>query len=600
MLANAAPLEPTIDATLRGRSRLRLATGALVALACGLAPPTWAQSARDATRLDQSTLVSAGDPNAASEGELSLVVFRSDDQVVASRSEDRGLTWSAPVRIDTDTSGSAKWVTAEGDGSALQLEGGVAHVVWRDARLGADDLWYANSADGGRTWSPEQRLDKGYPAGTAPVREYALAATRSGGQTHLHVLFTVDPGAGGAFLPDELHLLRSTDGGTSWTAAQGVSSANGTGADVDSFALHSEGSTLLLAWSDDRFGASTLDDLWLLRSLDGGSTFVGPETQIDPSGPLNGDVENELALAVEGDLVVLGWEEEFGSVREEAWVAVSGDGGQSFTSARRVGAYAPATTDVDDVAVAVQGGTVFAGWDDDRSGTDGIRIVHSSDLGLSWSSEASLSDEGGDLRLVAGADVLVAAWSGDPIGGGGDRARATTTRDGGLTWGPTRELSSNSGDVDAVRPVWNATYGNVIAPWLADDPGTNGVWVGGFRPQELLPVNWTSGGAARIDFVDFDDSATWVWALGSASTGSLRLGFGDGRDLGLAFDPVLSLTLQSPNLFSAPLDAAGTGSSPTFVLADSPGTVYHLAAISLRLAPIELVELTDTVRVVIQ
>ena len=567
--------------------------------ALGSAPS--AQFVRPSLRIDPFTQISAGHPTAATEGDLSAIVFRQDSSVVVSTSDGRGLVWSAPVRVDLDPTGSAKWVATDGGTPSIVLVAGVITVVWRDRRNGEDDLWTRSSSDGGQTWGTETRLDKGFAVGGAPVREYTLAATQSGTQTHIHVLFTVDPGVGGAFLPDELYLVSSRDGGQTWSSALSVSGANGTGADVDSFALDVQADDLVVVWTDDRFGSSTNDDLWLRRSLDGGVSFVSAEVQLDPSGPLNGDIENELSLSAEGNLLAIAWEEEFGSIREEAWVAISSDRGGTLVSAQRVGQYPTSSADVDDVTVAVENGVVFVGWDDDRTGSDQVRVIQSLDLGLNWSAENTLSTTGGgDLRFVTGERFLAAVWSGDPAAGSGDHARAAFTRDGGTTWSLPGDLSSNQGDVDDVRPIWNALYGNLITPWLADDPGTNGVWVGGFRPQTVRAVNWVSGAQASLDLTGFSGSGSLAWVLGSSAPGNLPLPAGDGRNLGLGLDSTLVFTLQNPALFSAVLDSDGTASTPAALLTAPPGAAYFAVGISLSLPGLTLGELTDVVPIVVR
>ncbi|MFT5689435.1 MAG: hypothetical protein ACI8PQ_002281 [Planctomycetota bacterium] len=559
-------------------------------------------SARMPLRVDTNTIVSAGEATAATEGELSAIVFRRDSEVAVSTSPDRGRTWNAPVRVDQDPTASFKWVATDGGTPSIAIVNGIMHVLWRDGRNGEDDLWHRRSLDGGLSWGIEHRLDKAYPAATAPVREYALTTTIEGTGGHIHVLLTVDPGSGGSFLPDELYLVSSFDNGASWGSARSVSTQNGSGADVDSFALDAQGMDLVITWSDDRFGTSTRDDLWLRRSLDGGLTFLAPEYQVDPSGPLVGDVENEIRLACEDGVLAIAWEEEFGSVREQAWVAISLDRGTNFLTAQRIGQYPLGSADVDAVALAIDAGTVFVGWDDDRLGPDEIRLQSSVDLGLTWSPEQTLStSQGGDLRLVAGAGVVLAIWSGDAVGGGQDRARSSSTRDGGLNWSLAADLSTNSGDVDAARPVWNSDYRNLIVPWLADDSGTNGVWAGGYRPQVVTPMNWTSGGLAHLEFSGFSGDAPLAWVLGSAAPGSLPLPLGlGGRNLGLWPDSTLIFTLQNPGLFTSTLDASGFGATTPVVLPDAPGTVFYVAGLSMKLGPLSIDELTDVVQIIVQ
>ncbi|MEX1246693.1 MAG: sialidase family protein [Thermoanaerobaculia bacterium] len=92
------------------------------------------------------------------------------------RSDDGGATWSAPVQVnDTDT--GDQWM------AVLAVDANdVLHAAWFDERTGNINLYYANSTDGGRTWSRNLRVtDQETPAGAHSLGEYlGLAADRNG------------------------------------------------------------------------------------------------------------------------------------------------------------------------------------------------------------------------------------------------------------------------------------------------------------------------------------------------------------------------------------------------------------------------------------
>ena len=79
--------------------------------------------------------------------------------VVVARSADRGLTWSAPVRVHADD-----WVF-EGcphAGPSLQVDAaGRVHVAWWTGKEGAAGVWYARSDDGARTFAAPVALGVG-------------------------------------------------------------------------------------------------------------------------------------------------------------------------------------------------------------------------------------------------------------------------------------------------------------------------------------------------------------------------------------------------------------------------------------------------------
>lgn len=90
--------------------------------------------------------------------------FSTDDpcDVMFARSADRGETWSAPVRVNDDTTdGAWQWF-----GTMSVAPNGRIDVIWLDTRddpTGFDSaLYYAYSWDGGETWSKNERLSEAF------------------------------------------------------------------------------------------------------------------------------------------------------------------------------------------------------------------------------------------------------------------------------------------------------------------------------------------------------------------------------------------------------------------------------------------------------
>jgi len=100
---------------------------------------------------------------------------KGDYNIVVARSDDGGATWSAPVQVN-DVDAGDQWM------AALAVDANdVLHTAWYDGRTGNLNLYYANSSDGGRTWSPNLRVTtQETPAGSQSLGEYiGLTADRN-------------------------------------------------------------------------------------------------------------------------------------------------------------------------------------------------------------------------------------------------------------------------------------------------------------------------------------------------------------------------------------------------------------------------------------
>jgi hypothetical protein len=92
-----------------------------------------------------------------------------DIDVYMARSEDQGITWSTPVKVNQDPIGQGKqhffpWITCDPDNGILSV------VFYDDRNVGADqcEVYCANSSDGGVTWEDFKVSDVSFTPSPIP------------------------------------------------------------------------------------------------------------------------------------------------------------------------------------------------------------------------------------------------------------------------------------------------------------------------------------------------------------------------------------------------------------------------------------------------
>ena len=542
------------------------------------------------------------DPQIATEGEISILAFSGGITGTAQRvhvysSNGQGLKWSGPVILDTDATGARKDMD---DPTYLQVEGGVAYVIWEDERGTDQDIYFSRSTDGGATWSTEKALDKAGMTGDAFGPRMAVSGPC------VYIAFTVDNGGN-----NQLVLVTSTDAGTTLSSASFISSIGSAAAteDVDELNLRADLLDLHVAWADNRAGA---DDVYYRRSTDGGISWTGPEVLIDSTGAGVGDQGEGLRMALDGNLVAVSWgEETTGTGNESVYVNVSTDGGASFGGAQIVGGYADQTDDSDNHRLMVSGGNVIVTYEDNRTGADQIYASTSTDGGATWNETPALG--GGGFPRVSNVsssdeDVVAIAWTGTAFP---EDALFVTSLDNGVSWIGPIAVNDTPGDADFSEFRWNSLYNNFLVAWLSDEcpdglggapdgNPDNGLFVGGYRPQTMTANGWVPGNTSvNFSFENFDVSTCdSAWALVNLAGPGVLL-IPDGRDLGLVGDPLIasSVALAGAGLASALLDGSGAGSTIPIPITLPAGITFYAVGAGIDTGGGGICDLTDVVTI---
>ncbi|MCH2100813.1 MAG: glycoside hydrolase, partial [Planctomycetes bacterium] len=503
-------------------------------------------------------------PDVASNGDLSAILYQDQatEGLFVTTSDGRGIEWSAPVRIDDKTGTTVNFLDGR---ETLHIGNGNIYACWRDERNSTnDDLYFTYSTDGGATWAANVEVDKGYPSGANPVREFSFDVDGDNGA----ILIATDNG------DEELYLV--TMAGGTLSSAISATSFNGAG-DTDAIQVDVEGNTVHISFLHDASGVN--QTYYSQYDLATGS-FTVQDQLISPTvQSLGGDSPYGLSMHADGDTVAVAWDVDgINGSNDELWATVI-QAGVAMTDVP-VGNYPfDGSTDVDNPDVLMNGDVIIVAWEDNRSGSDNsyVASADSSSGSLSFTEFPISSGGAGFPAVNGGGDYVVVSGS---AGGFPENVQAVASRDGGMTFGPMLEAAITGNDVDYAELAYNETYNNFVISLLDDANGSNECYAGGLRVQSVEAIGtFSAGSPVSFEASNFgaSEDGQFFGLLASLSTGSLTAP--DGRDLGLTADIAYSKTRGGiPGQFSGSL-TAGMGSTSTFNLPNLPGgtTLYFVA-----------------------
>jgi hypothetical protein len=275
-----------------------------------------------------------------------------------SNSVDNGTTWSTNKMINDDGGTSE-----QGRPDIVIDSNDVIHIVWNDNRLDGDpvnppnyfDIYYANSTDGGGSFSVNKKITDVIPAS---ARSPAIAIDAL---DNIHVAWC-DYRNTGITGPD-IYYANSTDRGITFSINIRVSDdITNTYQFWPDIAVG--GGIIGIVWEDQRETS-----VYYANSTDDGITFSSNKRVNDVIGASNWDA----AIAINKDgYICVAWE----GKDNDIYFANSTDGGATFSSAQRVN---------DDVgsnfqrlaSIALKNRTSYITWQDNRNGNYDIYFSRS-------------------------------------------------------------------------------------------------------------------------------------------------------------------------------------------------------------------------------
>jgi hypothetical protein len=281
--------------------------------------------------------------------------------ILASRSDDGGLTWSAPATLIRD--GANPFNDKESIFADPFLPG-FAYAVWdRLSNTGHGPTYFSRTIDGGRSWETARPIYD--PGGNNQTINNQVVALSDGTLVTFFTRFDV---AANGSATATLATIRSTDQGITWSAPTTIAVMQSIGAtdpengtDVrDSSNLGSiaagPGNTLVVAWQDARFSAGARDGIAFARSTDGGQTWSAPSrVNRDPGVQAFGQT---VAVLDDGTIGITYFDfrsntTDSSTLFTDYWLVRSNDGGATWRESRVAGPF--------DLGTAPNAGGLFLG-----------------------------------------------------------------------------------------------------------------------------------------------------------------------------------------------------------------------------------------------
>ena len=565
-----------------------------------LATPVLAQTPRSSTQIDTTAVAASNMGGVASQGGLSVAFWKdsTNQNILASRSTDGGVNWSAPVRVDSDATGASKFAGFQNGTEAIVINGNHVYIAWSDDRDGDSNIRFNRSTDGGVTFAAADTLiGKGLaPVSGNDVKDFALAVVKDADPNNdeIYVLQSVENDADG--LNEDVYLTVSTDGGATFGTAISAASSNGGGFDVDNIGLWADANGVYWAWDDNRNGQ---DDLFFNSSTDAGAT-LGTEQQLDASGPAAGDVDSgnadpPITISSGGGMLVVAWQEEVVGNTEEAKLRVSTDGGVTFGPERSPGGYIAGTDDVDSFTMTVSGSNIVCVWDDDRGGADQVFVNVSSDMGASFTETQITTTGGGFVRVTRDGGDIALVYTGGPFP---NATLANVSSDNGATWSSAITVSDTTGDADFAEAAYDASKKNFLVAWEADDLANDNIYLGGFSFSDATVASRTGGNNVASYVADeVRVGESWTANVDLTTTGhTMAQIFGRVAPANIPLGNGAEVLIGGPLVFKTPL-LSGPLASATFPIPNDPCivglTVYTQAVHIFGVAPYRLTNSQD-------
>jgi hypothetical protein len=416
----------------------------------------------------------------ATSGEIYVVWLdgrNGDNDVYFAKSVDEGETFKGHRRINQD--GPGNW---QGNPSiAWDPSNGFIYVAWADPRFGSD-IYFARSENGGDTW-----IEISNPINDV-FTEFRYGPDLATDGTNVYVAwvdFRRIPFA-------DIYFSKSVNNGDNWLPNIRLTDEDLNG-NVTTPSITSAQGNVYVSWPDGR-REGNIYDIYLNRSLDGGSSWPWPNQMInsDPFGAQN--TENCIVTNSTGQGVYIVWQDDRwspGSTDTDIYFDRSSDYGATWLASENQVDDTPNGGNSFDAYIAVQDSPIddslFVVWADYRNSNDNdIFYSNSTDGGDTWSTPSERVDDT-DINYNLNDDN---SWQYRPA--------------------------------IAVNTTGNIAY----VSWYDDRDGTNDIW---FSKSDIGSGVWYTPNV-NVDGRGYDNNYQMMPSIATDSTGKIHAAWADDRD----------------------------------------------------------------------
>ncbi len=361
-----------------------------------------------ATSFVNSTDGAKSAPRIATDGDNTWgVVWRenlasqSDNDIYFARSIDDGFTWGGVIALNSDAA-------TDSDGQAnpeLATDGNGTWIAMWESVEPTPDIEFARSTDNGATWTPSSVI---HPYFNTDVGAERRVSVDTDGAGNWIAAFESD-GITGVVSDIDILVSRSTDNGATWTMPTVIhpyASSDNEEDRVPKIKYNPvTGTWLVCWWSRGSLGVGPDFDVGVIRSTDGGATWLSPQILNNfgsSDGPAEDDFVNDVEVGAAGNWIVV-WESRADyqgtGTDQDILLSVSSDDGLNWDDPVAVNSTAVGDTAFDSlpsIEVDQNNNWMVVWWGDAVLPADGadadVYYSVSANKGLRWTALQPVND----------------------------------------------------------------------------------------------------------------------------------------------------------------------------------------------------------------